>query len=147
MFESIGFFEGPTIAAHMVWPNDDEIRILAAGNVGVVYNPTSNMKTAAGIAPIPEMREAGVARYYKDGKECLIPQPRQGALLQKVNAMDPELLAAAEVLRMATIEGAQAIGLADVTGSLEPGKQADLIQVDFTDAHHVPTYDVISHLV
>ena len=153
MFESIGFFEGPTIAAHMVWPNDDEIRILAAGNVGVVYNPTSNMKTAAGIAPIPEMREAGVAvGIGTDGAASnndldMWEEMRLGALLQKVNAMDPELLAAAEVLRMATIEGAQAIGLADVTGSLEPGKQADLIQVDFTDAHHVPTYDVISHLV
>ena len=72
---------------------------------------------------------------------------RLASLLQKVDRMNPEVLPASTVLRMATIGGAAAIGLSDVTGSLEVGKQADLIQVAFDDVHHIPTFNVISHLV
>jgi len=72
---------------------------------------------------------------------------RLAAFLQKVTRMDPEVLPASAVLRMATIGGATAIGLGDEIGSLEVGKRADLIQVAFDDVHHVPTFDVISHLV
>jgi len=67
--------------------------------------------------------------------------------LQKVDRMDPQVLSASTVLTMATRGGAIATGLGDTTGSLEVGKRADLIQVAFDDVHHVPTYDVISHLV
>ncbi len=153
MFSSIDFFAGPTIAAHMVWPSDAEIQLLADAKVGVVHNPTSNMKTAAGIAPVPELRKAGVpVGIGTDGAASnndldMWEEMRLAALLQKVHSMNPEVLPAREVLQMATIEGATAIGLADTIGSLEAGKQADLIQVDFSDAHHIPTYDVISHLV
>jgi 5-methylthioadenosine/S-adenosylhomocysteine deaminase len=72
---------------------------------------------------------------------------RLAAFLQKVTRMDPEVLPATTVLRMATIGGATAIGLGDEIGSLEKGKRADIIQVAFDDVHHVPTFDVISHLV
>jgi len=72
---------------------------------------------------------------------------RLAAFLQKVEQMNPEVLPARTVLGMATIGGATAIGMADRIGSLEVGKRADLIQVAFDDVHHVPTYDVISHLV
>ena len=72
---------------------------------------------------------------------------RLAALLQKVDRMDPEALPAAAVLRMATSGGATAIGLGESIGSLEAGKRADLIQVGFDDVHHVPTFDVLSHLV
>jgi 5-methylthioadenosine/S-adenosylhomocysteine deaminase len=72
---------------------------------------------------------------------------RLASFLQKVEQMNPEALPAATVLRMATIGGATAIGLGESIGSLEVGKRADLIQVAFGDVHHVPTYDVISHLV
>jgi 5-methylthioadenosine/S-adenosylhomocysteine deaminase len=72
---------------------------------------------------------------------------RLASFLQKVDRMDPEVLPAETVLRMATSGGAEAIGLGDTIGSLEPGKRADLIQVAFDDVHHVPTYDVMSHLV
>ncbi len=153
LFESIDFFSGPTIAAHMVWPSEKEIEVLATRNVGVVYNPTSNMKTAAGIAPIAKMLEAGIAvGIGTDGAASnndldMWEEMRLGALLQKVNAMNPEVLPARTVLKMATSLGAKAIGLADSIGSLQPGKRADLIQVDFSDVHHLPTYDVVSHLV
>jgi len=153
MFESIGFFEGPTIAAHVVWPTEEEIPILAERKVGVIHNPTSNMKIASGVAPIAQMLAAGVrVGLGTDGAASnndldLWEEMRLASLLQKVDRMDPEVMSATTVLTMATRGGATAIGLGDITGSLEVGKRADVIQVAFDDVHHVPTYDVISHLV
>ena len=153
MLESIGFFEGPTIAAHVVWPTEEEIPILARRKVGVIHNPTSNMKIASGIAPVAAMLEGGVrVGLGTDGAASnndldLWEEMRLAALLQKVDRMDPQVLSATTVLSMATSGGATAIGLGDKIGSLEVGKRADLIQVAFDDVHHVPTYDVISHLV
>ena len=153
MLESIGFFDGPTIAAHVVWPMQEEIPILVERKVGVIHNPTSNMKIASGIAPITEMLAAGVrVGIGTDGAASnndldLWEEMRLASLLQKVDRMDPEALSATTVLTMATRGGATAIGLGDSIGSLEVGKKADLIQVAFDDVHHVPTYDVVSHLV
>jgi 5-methylthioadenosine/S-adenosylhomocysteine deaminase len=153
LYESIGFFEGPTIAAHVVWPTEEEIPILADRKVGVIHNPTSNMKIASGIAPITEMLAAGVlVGLGTDGAASnndldMWEEMRLASFLQKVDRMNPEVLPATTVLSMATSGGAAAIGLGDSIGSLEAGKQADLIQVAFEDVHHVPTYDVISHLV
>ena len=153
LYESIGFFEGPTIAAHVVWPTDKEIPILARRKVGVIHNPTSNMKIASGISPVAQMLEAGVrVGLGTDGAASnndldMWEEMRLASLLQKVDRMDPEVLPAATVLNMATLGGATAIGLGDKVGSLEVGKRADLIQIAFEDVHHVPTYDVISHLV
>jgi len=152
-FESIGFFEGPTIAAHVVWPTETEIPILAKRKVGVIHNPTSNMKIASGISPVTDMLAAGVrVGLGTDGAASnndldMWEEMRLAALLQKVEQMNPEVLSAETVLRMATSGGATAIGLGDMIGSLEAGKRADLIQVAFDDVHHVPTYDVVSHLV
>jgi len=152
-FESIGFFEGPTIAAHVVWPTDVEIPILVERQVGVIHNPTSNMKIASGISPVTDMLKAGVrVGLGTDGAASnndldMWEEMRLAAFLQKVEQMNPEVLPASTVLTMATQGGATAIGLGDKIGSLEPGKRADLIQVEFGDVHHVPTYDVVSHLV
>ena len=152
-FESIDFFRGPTIAAHVVWPTDSEIPILAERRVGVIHNPTSNTKIASGIAPIAKMLDAGVlVGIGTDGAASnndldLWEEMRLAAFLQKVDRMDPEVMSAHTVLSMATSSGAEAIGLDAITGSLEVGKQADVIQVAFDDVHHVPTYDVVSHLV
>ena len=153
LFESIGFFDGPTIAAHVVWPTEEEIPILVERKVGVIHNPTSNMKIASGIAPITEMLDAGVlVGLGTDGAASnndldMWEEMRLAAFLQKVDRMDPTAIPATTVLRMATSGGATAIGLGDTIGSLEVGKRADLIQVAFEDVHHVPTYDVVSHLV
>ena len=153
LFESIGFFDGPTIAAHVVWPTEAEIPILAERKVGVIHNPTSNMKIASGVAPVADMLAAGVrVGLGTDGAASnndldLWEEMRLASFLQKVEEMNPEVLSAAEVLRMVTSGGATAIGLGESIGSLEAGKRADLIQVAFDDVHHVPTYDVISHLV
>jgi 5-methylthioadenosine/S-adenosylhomocysteine deaminase len=72
---------------------------------------------------------------------------RLAAFLQKIGLMNPEALPATAVLRMATSGGAEAIGLGDEIGSLEVGKRADIIQVAFDDVHHIPTFDLVSHLV
>lgn len=152
-FESIGFFDGPTIAAHVVWPTAEEIPVLVNRKVGVVHNPTSNMKIASGISPVTEMLAAGVHMGLgTDGAASnndldMWEEMRLAALLQKVDRMDPEVLPASAVLTMATSGGADAIGLGDQVGTLTKGLRADLIQVSFDDVHFVPTYDVMSHLV
>ena len=153
MYESIDFFDAHTIAAHVVWPTEHEISILRDRKVGVIHNPTSNMKIASGVAPITEMLAAGVlVGLGTDGAASnndldMWEEMRLAALLQKVDRMDPEALPATEALAMATSGGAKAIGLGDQIGSLEVGKRADVIQVAFEDVHHIPTYDVMSHLV
>jgi len=152
-FDSIGFFDGPTIGAHVVWPTDAKIPILTELKVGVIHNPTSNIKIASGISPVSKMLQAGVrVGLGTDGAASnndldMWEEMRLAALLQKVDRMNPEVLSATTVLTVATRGGAEAIGLGDKVGSIEAGKRADIIQVSFGDVHFVPTYDVISHLV
>jgi 5-methylthioadenosine/S-adenosylhomocysteine deaminase len=152
-YDSISFFDGPTIAAHMVWPTANEIKILAGRRVGVIHNPTSNMKLASGVSPVSEMLNAGVlVGLGTDGAASnndldMWEEMRLASFLQKIDKMDPEALPATAVLKMATSGGAEAIGLRDSVGALEIGMRADVIQVEFDDVHFVPTYDVISHLV
>ena len=151
--ESINFFSGKTIAAHVVWASDKEIEILAKRNVGVVHNPTSNMKLSSGVAPISEMIEAGVlVGLGTDGAASnndldMWEEMRLASLLQKVASMDPEVLPAIEVLRMATSNGAEIIGMKNEIGVIAVGMKADLIQIAYDDVHHVPSYDIASHLV
>ena len=153
LLDSIDFFDVPTIGAHGVWPMENEIPMLVENRVGVIHNPTSNMKTAAGIAPVTEMLKAGVrVGLGTDGAASnndldMWEEIRLAALLQKVHHMDPQVMPARTVLTMATRGGAEAIGLGESIGSLVVGKRADIIQVAFDDVHFVPTYNVISHLV
>lgn len=153
LFESIGFLDGPTIGAHVVWPTESEIDILARRKVGVIHNPTSNMKIASGISPVTDMLRAGVrVGLGTDGAASnndldMWEEMRLAAFLQKVDKMDPEVLPASAVLRMATSGGAEAVGLGETVGTLAVGMRADVIQVSLDDVHFVPTYDVISHLV
>ena len=153
MLDDIGFFDGPTIAAHVVWPTEAEIPILRDRNVGVIHNPSSNMKLASGVAPVTAMLDAGVrVGLGTDGAASnndldMWEEMRLATFMQKIDRMDPEALPATAVLTMATRGSATAIGLGDSIGSLEVGKRADVIQVAFDDVHHVPTFDVMSHLV
>jgi len=153
LFESIGFLDGPTIGAHVVWPTEKEIGILAERKVGVIHNPSSNMKLASGISPVTDMLNAGVlVGLGTDGAASnndldMWEEMRLAAFLQKIDKMDPEVLSASTVLKMATSGGAAAVGLSDRVGALSVGMRADVIQVSFDDVHFVPTFDVISHLV
>ncbi len=153
MLEDMDFFSVKTIGAHVVWPQPEEIPILVERRVGAIHNPTSNMKTAAGVSPVVDMLAAGVlVGLGTDGAASnndldMWEEMRLAAFLQKVSRMDPQALPAEAVLRMATAGGAEAIGMGEEIGSLEVGKRADVIQVSFDDVHFVPTYDVTSHLV
>ena len=148
--ESINFFEGTTIAAHVVWPSDKEIEILAKRNVGVVHNPTSNMKLSSGVAPISKMIEAGVlVGLGTDGAASNNTDMWEEVcfIIAKSYDMDPEVLPAIEVLRMATSNGAEIIGMKNEIGMIAVGMKADVIQIAYDDVHHVPSYDIASHLV
>jgi 5-methylthioadenosine/S-adenosylhomocysteine deaminase len=151
--ESLGFWGPRTLAAHAVWLDDADIEILAKRKVAVSHNPESNMKLASGTARIPAVRKAGVpAGLGTDGAASnndldMFEAMRQAAFLHKLISNEPRILPAPEVLAMATIEGARALGMDDTIGSLEAGKRADLIVVSMTGARQTPMYDPISHLV
>jgi 5-methylthioadenosine/S-adenosylhomocysteine deaminase len=151
--ESIGFWGPRTIAAHGVWLSTADIRILARRHVGVAHNPESNMKLASGTAPVIELRRAGVAvGLGTDGAASnndldMFEAMKLAGFLQKLKSEDPRALPARDVLRMATIDGARALGMEREIGSIEPGKRADLIVVSMSAARQTPTYDPISHLV
>ncbi len=141
------------IANHMVWPNAEEILLLEEHGVGVAHCPQSNMKVAAGVAPVPEMLAAGVdVGLGTDGPASnndldLWEEIDTAAKLHKVTRFDPTVLSAFEALTLATIGGARAIDMDDRIGSLEAGKLADLIVIDPAGYHQQPFYDVYSTLV
>jgi 5-methylthioadenosine/S-adenosylhomocysteine deaminase len=153
MLEKLGFFHGPTIGAHVIYPTDVEIPILARRKVGAIHCPTSSMKISSGVAPVTTMLAAGVpVGLGTDGAATnndldLWEEMRLAAFLQKVSTMDPKVVPARTALTMATVGGAAAIGLGDEIGSLTVGKRADLMQVSLGDLHFTPLYDLISHLV
>ncbi len=151
--ESLGLFKHHVIAAHCVHLTDQDIAILARNRVGVAHNPESNMKLASGVAPVPQLLEAGVAvALGTDGASSnnnldMMQEMRSCALLHKVTSMDPTVLPAYQALEMATINGARALRMEDKIGTLESGKKADLILVRMDGAHCIPRYDLIANLV
>ena len=141
------------IADHCVWVNEAEIEIMAENDVKVIHNPESNMKLASGIAPIPDMLKKGITvGLGTDGCASnnnldLFSEMDSAAKLHKIKTMDPTVMDALTILRMATIEGAKALSLGEKTGSLEKGKKADVIIIDTTKPHLVPMYNTYSQLV
>jgi 5-methylthioadenosine/S-adenosylhomocysteine deaminase len=150
--DRIGLLDERVIAAHMVWPTEDDIKTLATRKVGVGHCPQSNMKIAAGAAPVPQMLRAGVAvGLGTDGAASnndlnLWEEIDTAAKLHKLISKDATVINAREALEMATIRGARAIHLDKEIGSLEAGKRADLIVVDMTSPHQTPVYNIYSHL-
>jgi 5-methylthioadenosine/S-adenosylhomocysteine deaminase len=151
--ESLGFWGPRTLAAHGVWLSPADIAILARRRVGVSHNPESNMKLASGTAKVVAMRRAGIrVGLGTDGAASnndldMFEAMRQAAFLAKLNTMDPRAVPARAALEMATIDGARALGMESLIGSLEPGKRADLIAVSMASARQTPMYDPMSHLV
>jgi 5-methylthioadenosine/S-adenosylhomocysteine deaminase len=141
------------IAAHMVWPNPGEIQILKQIGVGVVHNPQSNMKLAAGVAPVPRMMAAGVkVGLGTDGAASnndlsMWEEMDTAAKLHKVFSGDPKVMSAEEAFELATIRGAEALHLEKEIGSIEKGKRADLVIVDHDSLNQIPLYNVYSDLV
>lgn len=151
--DRIGLLDERVIAAHMVWPTSDDINTLVKRSVGVAHCPQSNMKLAAGAAPVPAMLKAGVAvGLGTDGAASnndlnLWEEIDTAAKLHKFTSKDPTVINAREALEMATIRGARAIHQDKEIGSLEAGKRADLIIVDLESAHQTPVYNIYSALV
>ncbi len=151
--KNLGLLDNWLIAAHVVHPTAAEIKLLAKYKIGVIHNPTSNLKTAAGISPVPEMLKAGVrVGLGTDGAASnndlnMWEEIRLAALLHKGVNYDATLMPAETVLKMATIGGAEAIRLDKLVGDIVVGKRADLIQLNLSGAHMTPLYNVISHLV
>ncbi|MBC2696046.1 MAG: amidohydrolase [Desulfobacteraceae bacterium] len=141
------------LACHCVALTDEDISLLQRFDVKVSHNPESNMKLASGIAPIPELLKAGVCvGLGTDGCASnnnldIFLEMDTAAKLHKVNTFDPTVMDAYTVLKMCTIDGARSLGLDEITGSLEPGKRADIIIIDTHKPHLTPMYNPISHLV
>ncbi len=153
-----GILGGRTVIAHCVWLDDREIDLLATTGTSVVHCPCSNMKLSSGPARIGDMRRAGVAvGLGTDGEKennnlDVLEEMKFASLLQKVTTFDPTSGDPWDVLDMATLDGARALGLDGVTGSLEPGKRADIVTVDLRRPHFVPLVrgtagNVAAHLV
>jgi len=151
--DSLGILDDRTLVVHAVWTSAEDIGILRARGVRISHNAESNMKLAAGIAPVPDFIAAGITvGLGTDGCASnndldLFTEMDAAAKIHKAVTRDPTVMDAATVLKMATRDGARAIGLGDVTGSLEPGKQADLIVVNTAKPHLVPLYAPHSHIV
>src|SRR5258706_1117401 len=142
-----GLFDAKVLAAHCVHVDEGEIRALKNFNAGVAHNPTSNLKLGAGVAPVARMLELGLdVGIGTDGPASnndldMFEEMRLAALLAKGTSGDPTALPARDALSMATRLGARAMDLDHLTGSLEPGKRADLIVVDLDQLHNVPAFD------
>lgn len=151
--DSLGILNENTLVVHAVWVDEADLNILARRKVKIVHTPESNMKLASGVAPVPKMLERGLCvALGTDGCASnnnldLFGEMDRTAKLHKVISEDPTLMNARQVIRMATIEGANALGMADGIGSLEPGKQADMIIIDTGKPHLTPMYHPESHLV
>ena len=149
----IGFLDPRLIAVHCVAVTQEEMSLLKEFSVKVAHDPESTMKLASGLTPVPEMLEQGITvGIGTDGCASnnnldMFQEMDTVAKVHKVQTLDPTVMDALTVVRMATIDGARVLGLEDEIGSLEPGKRADIIIIDTNRPHLTPMYNVYSHLV
>jgi len=151
--DEIGWLTDRFLAFHCVCLKDEEIRLFADHGCRTVHNPESNMKLASGVAPVPAMLKKGVAvGLGTDGCASnnnldMFQEMDTAAKLGKVALLDPTAMSARTVLRMATCEGAHALGMECETGSLQPGKKADILIIGLDEPHLTPLYNEYSQLV
>jgi 5-methylthioadenosine/S-adenosylhomocysteine deaminase len=151
--DRLGILDEQTLIVHGIWVDDDDLEILAKRKTAVAHCPESSMKLAAGVAPLHRMQEKGVTvGLGTDGCASnnnldLFGEMDAAAKLHKVIRKNPTVMDARTVIRMATIEGARAVGLDRLIGSIEVGKQADIIIIDRHQPHLAPLYHPESHIV
>jgi 5-methylthioadenosine/S-adenosylhomocysteine deaminase len=151
--KDIGYLDEQLIAFHCVSFTEDDIELFASHGCKISHNPASNMKLASGVAPVPEMLKAGITvGLGTDGCASnntldMIKEMSTAAKLQKVSRLDPTVMDAQTVVRMATIEGAKVLGMEKKIGSIELGKKADIIIIGLNEPHLTPLYSEYSHLV
>ena len=149
----LGVLSPRLIAAHAVHLDDEERELLSQYGCHVAHCPASNAKLGSGLADIAKAMEVGLnVGLGTDGvasnnRTDLFADMRLAAMLAKANAQNAEVLTAQQVIEMATINGANALGLGDKIGSIRIGKQADLVSVNVSDLSIAPCYDPIAHLV
>lgn len=149
----IGFLGPDVLAVHCVQCSGHDIRVLRHHDVKVSHNPCSNMYLASGCAPIPAMLQSGLTvGLASDGpassnNHSLFQAMKFAALVQKGFARDATIITAEKVLEMATIDGARAVGLESQIGSIEPGKKADFVVIDYENAFMTPIHDPVSAIV
>ena len=151
--EKIGVLGPDLVAAHCIFVDEADRKLLAERQVGCVHNPSSNMMIASGVSPVPEMRAAGIAvGLGTDGPAGsnndldLMEEIDLAAKLAKISQMNPLALNAKAVVEMATIDGARALHMEKEIGSLEAGKKADLILISLDEPNAVPMYDVYAQV-
>ena len=151
--DHLGLLDERTVLAHCVHLDDEELDILARTGASVAHNPMSNMKLASGFARVPDMLDRGIpVTLGTDGAISgndldMWMALRLAATIHKAYARRADAVTTRQSLDMLTISGAAALGAKDRIGSLEPGKQADLILVDVARPHAVPLFDPMTHLV
>ena len=151
--KEIDYLNEKLIAFHCVSLSDQDIKLFADHGCKISHNPASNMKLASGVAPVPDMLKAGITvGLGTDGCASnnnldMIKEMSTAAKLHKVARLDSTVMNAQTVVRMATIEGAKALGMDKITGSLEVGKKADIIIIGLNEPHLTPLYNEYSHLV
>ena len=149
----LGMLTGKTLAAHCVWLTETDQQLFTENGATVVHCPSSNLKLGSGIAPIPTYIEKGInVALGTDGCASnnnldMVEEMRLAALLHKGVNHNPTLIPAREALKMATINGAKALGLDDKIGSIEEGKLADLLLINISNTFMQPIYDYYSALV
>jgi 5-methylthioadenosine/S-adenosylhomocysteine deaminase len=152
--ERIEFLGPDVVAAHCIWTDYQDMKILADRKVGCVNNPSSNMMLASGVAPVVDQRAAGVhVGLGTDGPAGsnndldMMEEMDLASKLQKITRVDPRALGAKGALEMATIEGARALHMENEIGSLEVGKKADFVTLTLDVPNAVPIYDMYSQIV
>ncbi len=131
----LGLLDRPLVAAHVIWVTQPDIGLLAEAGTHVAHNPVANMILGAGVCPLARLRSAGIGvGIGTDGaasndSQNMLEAVKMAALLQKVNALDPAVVTAQEVLEMATVGGARALGMEDRVGRISPGLRADLVHI------------------
>lgn len=150
--EDTGLFQRPSIAAHCVWLDDEDLAIMKKHQVTPVHNPGSNMKLASGVAPVPWLLAQGVqVALGTDGASSnnnldMLEEVRLAAMLHKVKELDPLAVDAAQALRMGTEYGAKALWL-DNVGKIEAGAKADIVLYDMRRPEWCPRHNLVSLLV
>lgn len=151
--KDLGLFDGKVLAAHCVHVTDEDIKILREHDVYPINNPGSNMKLADGFAPVQKMLDAGLhVCLGTDGSSSnnnvnLFEEMHLAAILNKGISGDPTAVKASDVIKMATINGAKALGKEDEIGSIQEGKKADIILIDLDKPHFLPRNNLIYSLV
>src|SRR5258706_1474984 len=151
--DKLGILGPDVLAAHCIWVDETDRKILAQRQVGCVHNPSSNMMLASGVAPVIEERAAGISVGLGTDSPSgsnndlnLMEEMDLAAKLQKITKIDPRALGAKAAVEMATIEGARALHMEKEIGSVETGKKADLILIGLDAPNAVPMYDVYAQL-